>query len=96
MIYEYCGITFEWDKAKADKVKKDHRVTFEEACTVFFDDMFLSEQDYRDYQEVRYIGIGMSNEGRLLTVVYTESNSNTRLITSFKSTKEQIRRYQND
>ncbi len=95
IVYELNDIVFEWDSDKADKVLQDHKITMQEACTVFFDDMALYENDYREYNEDRYLIIGMSNKGRLLTVAWTDRNPNTRLITAFKATKEQTRGYSN-
>ncbi|MBS9781375.1 MAG: BrnT family toxin [Gammaproteobacteria bacterium] len=47
ILYQYNNIIFEWDSDKADKVLKDHKITMQEACTVFFDDMAIHQEDDR-------------------------------------------------
>lgn len=94
MIFKLNGVSFEWDNNKADVVLATHKVSFEEACSVFFDDLALNEQDYREYNEERFFTTGVSNQGRLITVVWTFREPKIRLITAFKATKEQLKRYE--
>jgi uncharacterized protein len=62
--------SFEWDAAKARANFRKHRVTFEEAATVFLDDLAVSYEDptYAD----RLILIGMSLQANMLLVVFAE------------------------
>ena len=80
--------TFEWDEEKAITNLRKHRVSFEEARTVFGDPLSLtfSDPEHSD-EEHRYIDIGRSSEGRILVVVYTERRSKMiRLISSRRAT----------
>ncbi|MFW2177761.1 MULTISPECIES: BrnT family toxin [unclassified Moraxella] len=89
------GIIFEWDTDKYELVLNNHGVQFEEAISVFFDPNELSYEDTRGYEEVRYITIGMSHQGRLLFVSWTQRATNIRLITAFKAEKSHQRSYAN-
>ncbi len=94
MIYEYNGLIFEWNDEKAKKVYQDHKITMEEACTVFFDENEFTTIDSRfGYNEERYITIGMSNKIRLLVVAWTERNENIRLITAIKAENKYEQKY---
>lgn len=66
-------MTFEWDRTKAESNLRKHRVSFEEAATVFLDVHGLDLPDPRhSLKEIRVIRIGMSIHSRVLMVVYTE------------------------
>ncbi len=65
---------FEWDAEKAKANLRKHRVSFDEAITVF-DDPFvvtITDPDH-SLDEDRYLSIGLSNRGSYLVVSYTES-----------------------
>lgn len=52
---------FEWDDNKAARNMKDHRVSFEEALTVFADPLYRAYEDPdHSKEENRYIAIGES------------------------------------
>jgi len=58
---------FAWDRRKASGNFKKHGVSFEEAETVFSDDLFLVFLDPdHSFEEKRFIIMGESNRGRLL------------------------------
>jgi len=61
-------INFEWDSSKASKNAKKHRVTFEEAKSVFFDEYALQfyDKSHSDHEEDRFIMLGWSNLSRVL------------------------------
>jgi uncharacterized DUF497 family protein len=74
---------FDWDVSKAISNARKHGVTFEEARTVFRDPLSLDIPDplHSDAEE-RWVKIGMSSEGRLLVVIFTERGRATRLISA--------------
>lgn len=89
------GLTFEWDQDKADANLQKHRVSFEEAKTVFGDPLSVTIPDPRHSQgEHRYVDIGRSSQGRLLVVVYTERRSAIRLISSRRATRAEQKIYE--
>ena len=74
---------FEWDEKKAHANKKKHDVSFDEAVTVFRDPLSITVADSEHSEtEYRFIDIGMSDQGRLLVVSYTEKASRIRIISS--------------
>jgi uncharacterized protein len=85
---------FEWDAAKATANLRKHGVAFGDAQLVFNDAYALHSFDVdAGYGEQRMIATGMVN-GVLLTVVYTEREERTRLISARKATKhEQLEYY---
>lgn len=91
---------FEWDEVKAAANVRKHRVSFESAASIFADPSILTVPDLKHSEtEERWLSIGCTSNGRLLTVAYTwyEVNSTltkVRLISARKSTKNEIRYYQ--
>ena len=85
---------FEWDDDKALSNYRKHGVSFDEACTVIFDDFAIVEEDNREnYGEQRFVSLGMSEQGRILNVVWTQRNNKIRLISAFKADKQQRKDY---
>ena len=73
--------SFEFDPAEAAANLKKHRVSFDEAATVFDDPLSSTlPDDQHSEDENRFITVGMSIKQRLLFVVYTEEDSRIRLI----------------
>jgi hypothetical protein len=63
---------FEWDSAKARAKEAKHGVSFREAKTVFRDRFAVETFDtIHSIEEDRLIIIGVSEDERLLTVVFT-------------------------
>lgn len=85
----------EWDENKNRSNKKGHRVSFEEAATVF-DDPFELTIDDPDHslREYRFITIGESSAGRLLVVSYTERGAKIRHISARKPTPRERQDYE--
>ena len=80
-------LNFEWDEEKAKANLKKHRVSFDEATTVFLDPYSITIPDPdHSVEERRYIDIGRSDKGHVLVVVYTERGSNIRIISCRKAT----------
>ncbi|TIW18202.1 MAG: BrnT family toxin, partial [Mesorhizobium sp.] len=73
-------LEFEWDDDKAASNLAKHGVAFADAKRLF-DDIHAQYYSDRsmDYEEERFIGIGIVN-GLVLTVVYTERGDRIRLI----------------
>ncbi len=86
---------FEWDENKARINHRKHGVRFGEAVGVFTDPLAItvSDPDHSTLEQ-RYIDIGMSNENRLLVVVYTERNGNIRLISCRPATATERKYYE--
>jgi uncharacterized DUF497 family protein len=88
-------LNFEWDEEKAKANLKKHKVSFDEATTVFSDPFSITIPDPdHSVSELRYIDIGSSDKGRLLIVVYTERGVNIRVISCRKVTPTERRLYE--
>jgi len=88
-------LSFEWDEEKSKGNLRKHGVPFNEAKTVFNDPfaMTISDPDHSS-QEDRYIDLGMSSQGRILMVWYTERGGSIRIIGSRKATRNQRQDYE--
>jgi uncharacterized protein len=84
-------IEFDPNKASSNLIK--HRISFEEASTALLDPLALVREDPDAEGENRWVLIGMSNQARLLTVVYTLRNECIRLISAPKATKKEGKNY---
>jgi uncharacterized protein len=66
-------IEFEWDPEKEKANLAKHDVSFVEAMTIFGDPLELTITDpYHSEGEFRFLSVGLSSEGRLLVVAYTD------------------------
>ena len=86
---------FEWDRYKAEANLRRHGVSFEEAQTVFTDPLSITlpDPDHSEDEE-RFIDIGMSDNHRVLVVVYTERGQRIRLISARKATPVERKQYE--
>jgi uncharacterized DUF497 family protein len=67
------SVRFDWDDDKAKANVKKHKVGFDEASTVFADNLAkIFSDDEHSAEEVREIIIGYSVLNRLLLVSFTE------------------------
>ncbi len=87
---------FELNPTKGNKNLVKHGISFEEAQTVFLDDLSISDQDPdHSYDEERRIIFGRSSLGNLLTVSFVERSGRIRIISARKLTKREIKFYEN-
>jgi uncharacterized DUF497 family protein len=78
-------LTFDWDKNKALSNQKKHKVSFQEAKSIFYDqNARLIHDPEHSLSEDRYILLGMSSSLRLLIVChcYQENEQVIRLISA--------------
>lgn len=94
-ILELFGMIFEWHDPKYELVLTKRNITFEEVVSVFGDDFAIQIEDIGDYNEQRMIVLGMSNQARLLAVVYTERGNIIRIITAYFPSNTQMKDYKN-
>lgn len=90
------AITFEWDEAKAAINSKKHKVSFEEARTVFCDEnaLLITDPEHSAAEE-RFIILGHSFSLKLLLVChcYRRNDQAIRIISARKATKNESRQY---
>ncbi len=86
---------FEWDEVKALENLRKHRISFEEAKTVFSDPLLLTFPDFEhSLGEDRTISIGVSAYHKTLLVVHTERGTNIRIISARKATARERKNYE--
>ena len=88
-------LIFEWDPKKATDNRRKHRVTFEEAKSIFGDpyELMISDGEH-SHDEQRCVSVGESGKGRLLLTVYTQVENVIRLISAREADREEIAEYQ--
>ena len=83
-------LKFNWDKNKATKNLTKHKISFEEAQSVFDDDnaRLIFDPDHSE-DEDRFILLGLSYSLKVLVVVhcYKDEENIIRLISARKATK---------
>jgi len=86
---------FEWDPPKAEINVKKHGVSFDEAATVFLDQLAVSGADPdHSLGESRYITFGISSLGRLLAVAHTHRTGAIRIISARRLTRSERKIYE--
>ncbi|MGB9181801.1 MAG: BrnT family toxin [Pyrinomonadaceae bacterium] len=87
---------FEWDKTKATANFKKHKVTFDEASSVFGDPLArIFDDEEHSSRERREIIIGYSIINRLLLVCFTEGTDNSvRIFSARQVTKQERQDYE--
>ncbi|MGZ8427352.1 MAG: BrnT family toxin [Candidatus Binatia bacterium] len=86
---------FEWDRKKAANNFRKHKVSFDEAVTVFYDPLSATFNDpEHSIGEERYISIGYSSTRRLLVVSYSERDDGIRIISARRANTKEKTRYE--
>lgn len=84
-----------WDDRKAAANLKKHRVSFEEAGTVFMDALSITGADPdHSIGEARWITFGQSVRRRLLAVAHTDESDTIRIISARMATRHEKRFYE--
>jgi uncharacterized DUF497 family protein len=97
VAFEY---RFQWDPDKAVENRRKHGIGFEQAATVFRDNLAVSiyDEDHSESEE-RWITLGQADNGRLLVVVHSyQEIGNTealiRIISARSATTHEQRDYE--
>lgn len=89
-------LDFEWDERKARANFDKHRIDFDEAITVFYDEnaRVIFDPDH-SFQEDRYLILGMSDISQILLVchVYRRNDEVIRIISARRATRQEERSY---
>lgn len=90
-------MVFAWHPAKAAGNLKKHHIDFREAATVF-DDLLSTTFPDGDHStsERRFLIIGVSANGRVLVVSYTEDAETVRIISARPATRRERTFYEED
>jgi uncharacterized DUF497 family protein len=88
-------LSFEWDPGKAGANLAKHGVSFEEASTLFGDELALTIPDpAHSLVERRFVTIGNSHQQRILVAVHTERGNNMRLISARCASRKERHQYE--
>jgi uncharacterized DUF497 family protein len=88
---------FEWDEEKARRNLKKHRVSFDEASSVFGDTLSSTFHDPdHSVGEDRYNTIGRSDRGRIIIVSHTDRGGRIRIISSRLATRRERKAYEEE
>ena len=86
---------YEWDSPKAELNLRKHGVSFDEAATVFLDQLAVSGTDPdHSMGEPRYITFGLSSLGKLLAVSHTYRPGGVRIISARRVTRFERNMYE--
>ncbi len=86
---------FVWDAAKAQININKHKVSFDEAATVFADPLAGTFPDFdHPIGESRLITVGMSSIGRLLVIAHSEDLGEVRIISARPATIHERKSYE--
>ena len=86
---------YEWDPPKAAHNLRKHGVSFDEAATVFLDQLAVSGADPdHSLGESRYVTFGMSSLGKLLAVSHTYRPGGIRIIGARRVTRAERNMYE--
>ena len=92
MVY----IRFEWNEIKNRANLIKHKISFEEAKTVFYDEnaRLISDSSHSNGED-RFILLGLSHNAKILVVVHTykEQDELIRIISARKATKKENEYY---
>jgi len=88
-------LKFVWDSAKAAANLRKHKVSFEEAASVFGDPLALTFADPdHSVGEKRWLTFGVSSGDRLLVVVHIEIGRSIRIVSARKATRHEREIYE--
>ncbi len=99
-----ADIRFEWNETKNLSNQRKHGVSFEEACQVFRDPLYVSVQDRIEDGELRWQTFGMVEGLVLLAVAHTVEEDLEqgalvdviRIISARPATRKERRRYEDE
>ena len=83
---------FEWDEAKRQSNIRKHGIDFADVPEIFNSNILISEDTRIDYDEPRFIVIGILN-GRVIVAAYTEREDVVRIISARKATSNEQLNY---
>ena len=86
---------FEWDSEKAATNLRKHRISFEEAASVFADPLAITFHDPdHSVGEGRWLTFGVSRSGLLLVVSHTQRGKRVRLINARRAIRTERKIYE--
>jgi uncharacterized DUF497 family protein len=88
-------MTVEWDDRKAAANLRKHRVSFEDAATVFLDPLAITFPDPdHSAEERREISVGCTIKGQVVFVSHSERGERTRILSARLTTGNERKQYE--
>jgi uncharacterized protein len=88
-------VIYEWDPEKAKANLRKHRVSFEEAATVFLNPLAVTYPDPdHSGDEMREITVGHSARQRVIFLYHAQRRDRIRIIGARKATPTERRQYE--
>jgi len=88
-------VQFEWNREKARKNLIKHKVSFDEAATVFGDPLAITIDDPdHSQEEQRFLTTGMTKRQRLIIVAHTDREGRVRIINAREVTPTERNQYE--
>jgi hypothetical protein len=88
-------VVYEWDAKKAKGNRRKHRISFEDAATVFLDPLALTFPDPdHSIEEEREITIGRSSRQQVVFVSHCRRGDRVRIISARKTTRGERKQYE--
>lgn len=92
-------LIFDWDEHKARRNRLKHKISFDEARTIFNDPSMITFPDeFHSNHEQRLISIGTSSKNRVILTVHTEfaerNDTVIRFINARKATPAERKLYE--
>ena len=86
---------FEWNASKAAANLRKHKVSFDEAASMFFDPLSATGDDPdHSIEERRFVTFGVSASGRVLVVSHMDRGDAIRIITARTATRAERKLYE--
>ena len=92
-VHTIIEMAYQWNRDKAATNLRKHGIDFADSVSVFSDDLAITISDER-FDEERFVTIGVDAFGRVLVVVYTIRNEETRIISARKATRQERQQYE--
>lgn len=86
-------LSFEWDEEKNAANIKNHGIDFLDAALIFENPTIEVSDDRADYEELRFIALGLSGETVLLVVYTWRSESRIRIISARRANRHDAEKY---
>ena len=87
-------LQFDWDAEKNRLNKRKHKISFEQAATVFGDPLAITIfDDDHSHAEDRFVTIGATTSHLLVVVCHTDRSGRIRIISARKANKHEKRQY---
>ncbi len=74
-------LIFDWDQGNLDHIQK-HNVIATEAEEIFYNDVIYFPDTRHSSQEERFLAYGVTNDARLLTIIFTIRKSKVRIVSA--------------